>query len=138
MDTVFNLAAITKRFAENVALDGVDLTLRAGSVHGVLGENGAGKTTLMRIAAGLVRPDAGTVTIEGRPLPAGSPAEAARAGLAMVHQHFMLVPTLTVAENFLIGRREWGQVVSRRRVAARVTELGGRTGLDVDPAARVV
>ncbi len=128
---------ISRRFGSTIALDGVSLAVRPGSVHGVLGENGAGKTTLLRIAAGLMRPDRGTVAVDGKGLRPGVPADATDAGVAMVHQHFMLVPTLTVAENCVLGRRDLGRLVSRRAVGGRIADLAGRLGFDVDPHARV-
>src|SRR5690606_29309298 len=116
-------------------------TFRPGAVHGVLGENGAGKTTLMRVAAGLCMPDAGRILIDDCEILHGSPRKAMRAGIAMVHQHFMLVPTLTMVENCMIGRREaggpWNPFFSRRSAAGRIRAIGERIGLEVDPFARV-
>ena len=86
------LAGITKRFGGSVALDDASLVVRQGTVHALLGENGAGKTTLMRIAYGMLKPDAGTIRLDGRERSFGSPADAIRAGIGMVHQHFTLVP----------------------------------------------
>ena len=90
------LLGVDKRFGEVVALDGATLVVRAGTVHALLGENGAGKTTLMRIAFGMMRPDAGTLRVRGEERRFASPAQAIAAGLGMVHQHFALVPTLSV------------------------------------------
>src|SRR5262249_21364749 len=95
---------ITKRYPGVVACDAVDLRVEAGSVHAVVGENGAGKPTLMLLAAGLVVPAAGVVRIGGEPLGRGGAQAARRLGLGMVHQHFLLVPTLSVAENVVLGR----------------------------------
>ena len=134
---VLTLRGIRKSFGTFTALHDVDLQLQPGRVHGVLGENGAGKTTLMRIAAGLLRPDAGRIATPDGECRALSPADAARAGIAMVHQHFMLVPSMTVAENCVIGRRDTGMWLSRRRIEHDLRELAGRLGLDVDPQARV-
>lgn len=97
------LDAVTRRFGDVVALDAASLAVRAGSVHALLGENGAGKTTLMRIAFGLARADAGTVRVGGSPRSFRSPAEALAAGLCMVHQHFTLVPAMTVLDNVRLG-----------------------------------
>ncbi len=131
------LTNITKSFDGVAALAGVGLELAPGRVHGVLGENGAGKTTLMRVAAGMCRPDAGEIRLDGRVLHLTSPQHARQAGISMVHQHFCLVPALTVAENCILGRREYGQYVSRRVVAGRLRMLSERIGLTVDPSARV-
>lgn len=95
---------MTRRFGPVEALRGVDFLLRAGEVHALLGENGAGKSTLMHIAAGLIRPDAGTMAVLGRPTDLHSPRDARRAGIGMVHQHFTTVPPLTVAENLALAR----------------------------------
>ncbi len=131
------LRHITRRFGTLTALDDVSVEFEPGRVHGVLGENGAGKTTLMRVAAGLCRPDAGEILIENSSLPPGSAVAAQRAGIAMVHQHFMLVPTLTVAENCLLGRRDLPQWFTRIHVPDRLRELASRIGLDVQPDQRV-
>lgn len=131
------LQQIVKRFGRTVALDGVDLTVASGRIHGVLGENGAGKSTLMRIAAGALRPDAGTLHVDNQPLAAASALDARRAGIAMVHQHFMLVPTLTVAENCILGRTDQSPWVSRRALARELRDQSRRFGLDIDPDARV-
>src|SRR5438270_10087476 len=93
------LRGIEKRFGALQALAGVDLDLHAGEIHALLGENGAGKTTLMNVLYGLHQPDAGTITIGGRPMQVRSPQDAVAAGIGMVHQHYKLVATLTVAEN---------------------------------------
>src|SRR4249919_1756921 len=97
------MRGITKRFPGVVANEGVDFEAAAGEVHALLGENGAGKSTLMNILAGLYRPDAGEVRVEGLPVAFGSPRDAIAAGLGMVHQHFTLVPSQTVTENVLLG-----------------------------------
>ncbi|MFM7735273.1 MAG: ATP-binding cassette domain-containing protein, partial [Alphaproteobacteria bacterium] len=106
---VLEMRGVRKRFGAVVALDGVDFVARAGEVHALLGENGAGKSTLMQVAAGLYSADAGELRLLGRDARWRSAVEARAAGIAMVHQHFMLVPTLTVAENLALalGRRGW-------------------------------
>lgn len=115
------------------ALRGADFTLRAGEVHALLGENGAGKTTLMHIAYGLVEPDAGRVLLEGRPAEIGSPREARRLGIGMVHQHFTSIPALTVAENVAL---ETGWRMRPRELRDRVAAVAARLGLPLDPRVR--
>lgn len=137
------LVGIGKRFGAVVANDGVDLTLRRGSVHAVMGENGAGKSTLMSILYGLYRPDTGHILRDGRRVEFASPLDAIAERLGMVHQHFRLFDSMTVAENVVLGQepRRAGRfrrtLIDRAAAAARVTELAGRYGLAVDPAARV-
>ena len=133
-ESALALEAIDKRFGEVQALRGASLKVRRGTLHAVLGENGAGKTTLMRIAFGLMPADAGGVRIDGAPVTLTSGADAIRRGLGMVHQHFTLVPAMTAAENIALGGRGRFDV---RAVAARVQALVERTGLRVDPWARV-
>lgn len=126
--------SITKRFGAVAACDHVDLAAMRGEIHGVLGQNGAGKTTLMNVLLGLVTPDAGEILVDGRPVVIHDPVEAARLGLAMVHQHFSLIGPLTVWENVTLG--EQGRVDARRTIR-RVRETAERYGLAVDPRARV-
>ncbi|HET6846431.1 MAG TPA: ATP-binding cassette domain-containing protein, partial [Anaerolineales bacterium] len=97
---------IVKRFPGVLANDHVDFDVRAGEIHALLGENGAGKSTLMNVLAGLYRQDAGVIKVKGRPLTFLSPRDAIKAGIGMVHQHFMLVPSQTVTENVLLGLDE--------------------------------
>jgi simple sugar transport system ATP-binding protein len=104
MNVVLKMEGITKRFPGVVANDVVDFELRGGEIHALLGENGAGKTTLMNILYGLYAPDAGEITIHGKKLNIRSPHQAIMAGIGMVHQHFKLVPNLTVTENIVLGR----------------------------------
>jgi simple sugar transport system ATP-binding protein len=130
---LLSLSQISKHFGPVAALDGVDFTIAAGEVHALLGENGAGKSTLMRVAYGLVAPDAGTIAIDGQPVTLGSPRDARRLGLGMVHQHFTSVPAFTVAENVALAA---GWPVRPRENARRVAELSARLGLALDPAAR--
>jgi len=131
------LAGIVKRFPGVVACDGADLEVRAGEVHALLGENGAGKSTLMNVLAGLHRPDDGRIFLGGREVRWRSPRDAIAHGVGMVHQHFMLVPTLTVAENLALGRARPRFVLRRRALEAEVERLGREAGLPVDPRARV-
>jgi general nucleoside transport system ATP-binding protein len=128
------LEHVSKRFGSLQALDDATLTVRPGTVHALLGENGAGKTTLMRIAYGMESPERGSVRIQGRALRLRSPADAIGAGVGMVHQHFTLVPAMTVAENVALGGR--GRF-DPRRAAAHVRDLGQATGLSLEPDAYV-
>jgi simple sugar transport system ATP-binding protein len=131
---------ITKRFARVVANDSVDFEVESGSIHALLGENGAGKTTLMNVLYGLYQPDEGTVAIDGEVRDFGSPRDAIDAGIGMIHQHFMLVDTMSVAENVVLGNepRKWGGLaVDRERAGEAVRDLRDRYGFDVDPDATV-
>lgn len=134
MTLALELIDIRKSFGAVDALAGASLRVREGSVHALLGENGAGKTTLMRIVYGMLRPDAGTMRLYGNPAKLHSSADAIARGVGMVHQHFTLVPAMTVAENFALGM---SGVYDSRAAAAQVAALGARTGLRVDPAATV-
>ena len=126
---------VTKRFPGGVvANEAVDLDVAPGEVHALLGENGAGKSTLSNVLTGLYRPDEGHVEIDGNPVAFRSPRDAIEAGIGMVHQHFRLVETFTVAENVALGRRG---PLARRASAALVRDLGDRYGLPVDPSARI-
>lgn len=129
------MTGVTKRYGGVLACDGVDLTIRAGEVHALLGENGAGKSTLMKVLSGDVVDHSGSISIEGRPVQFGKPADAQHAGIAMIHQELDLVPGLSVAENLYLGRelRNRFGVVDRRKMAARTRELLRRTGIDLDP-----
>ncbi|XXT18182.1 ABC transporter ATP-binding protein [Sorangium sp. So ce429] len=141
MTAVLEARGITKRFSGVAANDGVDIDLREGEIHALLGENGAGKSTLMNVLYGLVRPDEGELRRRGKPVALRSPSDAIALGIGMVHQHFMLIPVFTVAENIVLGaepvRRGAGGLIDRRRASAEVRELSARYGLDVDPDARV-
>jgi general nucleoside transport system ATP-binding protein len=131
------LRGITKRFGPVVANDGIDFDLRPGEVHALLGENGAGKSTLMSILYGLYHPDEGEILVGGEPVRMSSPADAIELGIGMVHQHFMLVPVMTVTENIVLGGepRGRGGLLDVREGARRVAELSERYGLAVDPNA---
>jgi simple sugar transport system ATP-binding protein len=120
-----------------VANDGIDFDLRRGEVHALLGENGAGKSTLMSILYGLYHPDAGEIRVDGEPVRVDSPARAIQLGIGMVHQHFMLVPVMTVTENIVLGGepRRRGGLLDVREGARRVRALSERYGLMVDPDA---
>ncbi|MDO5681737.1 MAG: ABC transporter ATP-binding protein [Propionibacteriaceae bacterium] len=132
------LVGITKRFGSLVANNAIDLTIRPGEIHCLLGENGAGKSTLMNVLYGLLQPDEGEILIGDTPLKVGNPKQAMAAGIGMVHQHFMLVDVFTVAENIALGR-EQGPLGILDRHAARslVRNLAQRYRFDVDPDAVV-
>ncbi len=137
---VLEMRGITKRFpGGTLANDSIDLDLGEREIHALLGENGAGKTTLMNILYGLVTPDAGEIRIDGRPVTIPRPADAIARGIGMVHQHFMLVPVLTVAENVVLGQEitRGGQMLDMPAAERRVRELAQRLGFTVDPRARV-
>ncbi len=131
------LQGITKRFGSLVANDHIDLSIVPGTIHALLGENGAGKTTLMNILYGLTQPDEGTILADGQPLTIHSPKDAIAAGIGMVHQHFMLVPVFTVAENVTLGDEQTRPLglLDRRRMRRKVRELSERYGLRVEPDA---
>jgi general nucleoside transport system ATP-binding protein len=132
------LCAITKRFPGVVANDDVNLEVRAGEIHALLGENGAGKSTLMKILYGLYQPDGGEIRLNGLPVQISSPQDAIARGIGMIHQHFMLVPSLSVAENIALGMRSTrGLRLDLDRVAGEVRRLATLYGLRVDPQAYV-
>jgi general nucleoside transport system ATP-binding protein len=135
---LLRLAGITKRFGALVANDGISLDLRRGEVLGLLGENGAGKSTLVSILFGHYVADAGSVEVDGRPLPPGQPRAAREAGIGMVHQHFTLAANLSVLDNVMLGAEPLWQPFSRRAEArAALMQTAARFGLAVDPDARV-
>ncbi len=133
------MRGITKRYPGVVANDGIDLDVRTGEIHALLGENGAGKTTLMNILYGLARPDAGQILLDGQPVNIAGPSDAIARGISMVHQHFMLVPVLTVAENVILGAETMANrvFVDRAEASRRIAELASRFGFQLDPDARV-
>jgi len=131
------MAGITKRFPGVLANDDVTIEVRAGEILALLGENGAGKTTLMNILYGLYQPDAGTIRINGQPVNISSPRQAIEVGIGMVHQHFMLVPTLTVAENVALGLASPGPVLDLKAVSQRIVEIASTYNLAVNPSAYV-
>lgn len=126
---------ITKRYPGVVANDDISLDVRAGEIHALLGENGAGKSTLMNILYGLAVPDEGEVLLDGKPVDIEGPNDAIHRGISMVHQHFMLVPVLSVAENILLGDEPMANAVLLDRAAAhrRIVELGDSFGWEIDP-----
>jgi simple sugar transport system ATP-binding protein len=131
------MRGIVKRFGEFTALHGVDLVVGAHEIHALLGENGAGKSTLMNILYGLYRPDAGTIRLRGQEVHIRSPRDAIAQGIGMIHQHFMLIPPLTVAENVVLGDERSGPLLSERALSARVRDLEARFHIGVDPNAKV-
>lgn len=131
------MRGIVKKFPGVLANDQVDFDLREGEVHALLGENGAGKSTLMNILAGLYRPEGGSMEVFGQHVKFNSPQDAIKAGIGMVHQHFMLVPSQTVTENILLGLKEPRFMINLKEYDQKVRELGDRLGLKVDPKAKI-
>jgi ABC-type uncharacterized transport system ATPase subunit len=136
-DPAIELIDVTKAFGPVTANRDVSFDVRFGEVHALVGENGAGKSTLMSIVAGLYRPDSGTICISGRARTFQSPGDAIATGIGMVYQHFMLVETMTVAENVLLGLNNSPFRLDTSEVSARLRELGDRFGLAVDPDAHI-
>jgi simple sugar transport system ATP-binding protein len=136
---VLEAKGITKQFPGVLANDKVDLSLRRGEILAMLGENGAGKSTLMNILYGLYHPDAGEIWIKGEKVALHSPGDAITRGIGMVHQHFQLVPVMTVAENVILGAEitRAGGYIDKRAANRRVRELSGQYGLEIDPTAEV-
>ncbi len=133
---IVEMRGITKRFGSVIANRNVNFSLEKGEIHALLGENGAGKTTLMRILYGLYRPDEGEILVEGQPVTINSPKDAIALGIGMVTQHFALVPTLTVAENVVLGFNDAFRL-DRQRIEAEVGEAARRFGMEIDPAVQV-
>jgi len=131
------MSGIVKRFPGVLANDHVDFDLRRGEIHALLGENGAGKSTLMNVLAGLYRPDAGIIQINGKTVNFSSPRDAINAGIGMVHQHFMLVPSQTVTENVLLGLDDPRFLMRLNEYDGKIAKLGEQFGLHVDPRAKV-
>ena len=137
-ENVIEMREITKIFGEFVANDKINLELRKGEIHALLGENGAGKSTLMNMLAGLLEPTSGEIVVNGKSEKLDSPSKAASFGIGMVHQHFMLVEAFTVAENIILGSEVTNKgVLDLKKANADILELSERYGLAVDPTAKV-
>jgi len=135
---VLQAKGITKRFPGVLANDKVDFDLKKGEIHVLLGENGAGKSTLMNILYGLYNQDEGEMLVNGKTVKIDDPNDSIAQGIGMVHQHFMLIPVFTVAENIMLGEETTKRgMLDRKTVSAKVKELSHRYGLDVDPEALV-
>lgn len=133
MRPILEMRAISKSYGEVRANRAVDLDVPAGAIVGLLGENGSGKSTLMKVLFGMTPPDSGGIVFKGRELAARSPAEALAAGIGMIHQHFMLVDAMTVAENVMLGWEAAGRWLRRDEIGARVREASRAYGLSVEP-----
>ena len=131
------LRDITKIYPGTVACDKVSISFRRGEVHTLLGENGAGKSTLMNVLYGLAKPDGGQIYVDGKAVEIDSPKTAIACGIGMVHQHFMLIPTLTVVENVILSLDEKQIFINKKRVADRILEISKKYGLLVDPYAKI-
>jgi len=129
------MRGITKHYPGVVANDNVNFDVLPGEIHALLGENGAGKSTLMNILYGLATPDSGEILIDGKPVQIKGPSDAIARGISMVHQHFMLVPVLSVADNILLGAETMANPIflDRREAHRRIIELGKRFGFEIDP-----
>ena len=134
---VVEMRGIVKRFPGVLANDHVDFELRAGEIHALLGENGAGKSTLMNVLAGLYKQDAGIIKVKGETLEFSSPRDAIKAGIGMVHQHFMLVPSQSVTENILLGLDDPRFLMRLNEYDKKIADLGDTFGLKVDPRAKI-
>ncbi|MBE2272339.1 MAG: ABC transporter ATP-binding protein, partial [Anaerolinea sp.] len=135
---VLEVRGLTKRFPGVLANDHIDLQLKKGTVLGLLGENGAGKSTLMNMIYGLYQPDEGEILVNGKPVEIRNPNDAIRLGIGMVHQHFQLVPVLTVTENIMLGNESVrGMFLDRKAARKRILEISDEYGLEVDPDAKI-
>ena len=138
MDIAVKMQDIVKKFGDFVANDGINLTVRKGEVHAILGENGAGKSTLMNILYGLYHPTSGKIFIDGKETTIGTPQKAIDLAIGMVHQHFMLIPPFSVTENIVLGMEDTkGVVLDLKKSREKIVELSKRYGLSVDPDAKI-
>lgn len=136
-EPVLEMRGITKKFGRVTANENVDLTIRAGEIHAILGENGAGKSTLMNVLLGIYKPNSGEIFYKGKKVDISSPKQAVELGIGMVHQHFHLVPTLTAAENVFLYTPECSFVLDRRGMEKKIEEYSKKYRLSVDPGAYV-
>ena len=135
---VIEMREITKKFGDFVANDKINLQLRKGEIHALLGENGAGKSTLMNMLAGLLEPTSGDIVVNGKTVNLDSPSKAASLGIGMVHQHFMLVEAFTVAENIILGSETTKHgILDLKKASQDILDLSKKYGLAVDPNAKV-
>ncbi|HRV93285.1 MAG TPA: ATP-binding cassette domain-containing protein, partial [Anaerolineae bacterium] len=131
------MRGITKRFPGVLANDNVNFTVEKGEIHALLGENGAGKSTLMNMVNGLYRADEGQILLDGKPVKFSSPRDAIDNGVGMVHQHFMLVPTQTVAENLILGQKTPRFYINYKKLEQDIADLSQKFGLAVEPHAKI-
>src|SRR4029078_10792587 len=137
MPELLEMRGIVRCFGALRANDGIDLDVQAGQIVGLLRENGSGKSTLMKVLFAMLPSDSGKIILRGRELLKHRPADAIPAGIAMIHQHFMLVDAMTVLENVMLGWPAAGRVLRRAEMADRIRQASLRFGLDLDPSARV-
>jgi len=137
MATAIKLTGITRTFGALRANDNITLSVEMGSIHALVGENGAGKSTLSNIIYGLLTPDSGTIEIDGKPVNFSSPRQAIETGIGMVHQHFMLLPTLSVTENIILGEEKSRFILQTRRLGKEIQQLGLQHSFEIDPDALV-
>jgi len=137
MAALLEMRGMVKVYGALRANDGIDLDVFAGEIVGLLGENGSGKSTLMKVLFGMVEADGGGIVFRGRELSGHRPGEAMAVGIAMIHQHFMLVEAMTVLENIMLGWPEAGKLLKRQVIAEKIREASRRLGLDLDPETRV-
>ena len=137
MTALLEMRGMVRCFGTLRANDGIDLDVKAGEILGLLGENGSGKSTLMKVLFGMLPPDAGAIVFRGRELSGHRPRDAMAAGIAMIHQHFMLIDAMTVVENVMLGWPEAGHVLDTSGMSERIREASKRFGLDLDPDARI-